>query len=65
LIAYCSIFFSHQWSAKYDYEKHVFDSLLVFSAIQLIFFRNFTGFYTIYIAFGIIAYRSNNSRILS
>ena len=65
LIAYCSIFFSHQWIAKYDYEKHVFDSLLIFSAIQLIFFRNFTGFYTIYIIFGIIAYRSDKNKILS
>jgi hypothetical protein len=57
LMACCTIFFLHQWRWEYNYEKHVFDSLFVFSMIQLIFFRNFTSFYIIYIVFGIIAYR--------
>jgi hypothetical protein len=57
LMAYCTIFFLRQWRWEYNYEKHVFNSLFVFSVTQLTFFRNFTNFYIIYIVFGIIAYQ--------
>jgi hypothetical protein len=58
LISYCIGHllksFRHQ---QQDYETMVFNTLLIYSIVQLLYFRNALGFYAIYINFGIMMRR--------
>jgi hypothetical protein len=57
LISYCIGHFLKSYRQQQDYETTVFNSLLIFSIVQLLFFRNPLGFYAIYVNFGIIIRR--------
>lgn len=55
LIAYCiDHLLKSSRSKKNNYSTMVFNSLLIFSIVQLVCFRNPVGFYVIYINFGMI-----------
>ena len=64
LISYCIGYFLKSYRHTKDYETMVFNTLLIFAIVQLLFFRNPLGFYAIYINFGIVIRRQLYPEIL-
>ena len=64
LISSCMGYFLKSYKHSQDYETMVFNTLLIFALIQLLFFRNPLGFYAIYINFGIVIRRQLCPEIL-
>jgi hypothetical protein len=58
LILYCIGYFLKSYRQhQQDYETIVFNGLLIYSIVQLLFFRDPLGFYAIHINFGIVVRR--------
>jgi hypothetical protein len=66
LILYCIGHFLKSYKQQQqDYETIIFNGLLIYSIVQLLFFRNPLGFYAIYINFGIVIRRQLYPEILN
>jgi hypothetical protein len=65
LILYCIGYFLKSYRQhQQDYETVIFNGLLIYSIVQLLFFRDPLGFYAIYINFGIVIRRQLYPEIL-